>query len=99
MLACLLWFGLVGLVACLAFICFAVLGLLALLCNAMICDGRIGRFHLARLGLSPLDLSPLGLVWLGRLARWHALDFEQKTHEIYRKGHLPAQDLKLSMIF
>ena len=23
-------------------------------------------------------LSPLGLVWLGRLASWHDLDFEQK---------------------
>ena len=69
----LLWFGLVALVACLTFVCFAVLGLLAFLCYATICDGLIGRFHLARLGLSPQ-----GLFWLGRLARWHALDFEQK---------------------
>ena len=102
-LVCLLvYFGLVWLVWLLVLLSFVLLCLaclLALLCNAMICDGRIGRFHLVRLGLSPLGLSPLGLVWLGRLARWHALDFEQKTHEIYRKGHLPAQELKLSMIF
>ena len=40
-LVCLLvlfWFGLVGLVACVAFVCFAVLGLLVLLCYATICD-------------------------------------------------------------
>ena len=67
----LLLFGLVALVACLTFVCFAVLGLLAFLCDATICDGLIGRFHLARLSLSP--------VWLGRLAKWHALDFEQKN--------------------
>ena len=41
--------------------------------KATICDASLGRFHLSR-----LDLSPLGLVWLGRLARWHILDFEQK---------------------
>ena len=29
--------------------------------------------------MARLRLSPLGLVWLGRLARWHALDFEQKN--------------------
>ena len=40
---------------------------------ATICDFAIGKFHLAR-----LDLNPLGLVWLGRLAKWHVLDFEQK---------------------
>ena len=68
------WFGWVCLFACLASVCFAVLGLLAFLCDATICDGLIGRFQLARLGLSPL-----GLVWLGRLAKWHALDFEQKN--------------------
>ena len=75
----LLCFGLVGLVACLASVCFGVPGLLALLCYATICDGWIVKFHLARLGLSPLGLSPLGLAWLGRLGRWHALDFEQKN--------------------
>ena len=32
----LLWFGLVGLVACLAFVCIGVLGSL---CYATICDG------------------------------------------------------------
>ena len=32
----LLWFGWVGLFACLASVCFAVLGLLALLCYATI---------------------------------------------------------------
>ena len=40
---------------------------------AMIFDASFDKCHLSR-----LDLSPLGLVWLGRLAMWHILDFEQK---------------------
>ena len=47
--------------------------------------------------LSLLDL--LGLLHLlGLLARIISI-LNKKTHTIYRKGHLPPQDLKLSMIF
>ena len=41
---------------------------------------ELAKLVLGLLGLveARLGLSPLGLVWLGRLASWHALDFEQK---------------------
>ena len=95
-LAC--FVDLVGLVACFDFVCFAVLLLLALLCFAcLICfamqrNAMLDWFHVVRLGFCPL-----GLVWLGRLASWHTLDLKNKAG-IYRKGHLPPQDLKLSIM-
>ena len=42
---------------------------------------ELAKLVLGLLGLvfARLGLSPLGLVWLGMLANWHALDFEQKN--------------------
>ena len=42
-----------------------------------------------QVSLGPAWLESDRLAWLGRLASWHALDFEQKTHKIHQKGHLP----------
>ena len=45
---------------------------------------ELAKLALGLLGLvqAQLSLSPLDLVCLDRLASWHALGFEQKTHEI-----------------
>ena len=71
----LLRFRLVGLVACLAFIFFSVLGLLILLCYATICDACLGRFHLARLGLGTISL-----VWLAGSLGGMLSILSKKTH-------------------
>ena len=57
---------------CLTLICFALLSWHALVLNEM--RNLISLDYLAR-----LSYSSLGLVWLGRLASWHYLDFEQKV--------------------
>ena len=96
-LACLICSALVALLACLfacllayllwftCLVCFA--SLLDLRCFAMICDAWIARFHFVRLGLCLL-----GLVWLGRIASWHALGFEQKnTSYLSERTPTPAK--------
>ena len=56
LLACftMVWFGCLS--CCLAFVCFAVLGLPVLLFDALICDALSGMFHLVWRGLSPIGL-------------------------------------------
>ena len=94
LLTCLLWFGWLVCFAVLFFLgCFTklcFLGLLYSLCYTTVYDAYLVRLCLTR----------IGLVWLGRLTSWHALYFlTKKTPEIYRKGHLPPQVLKLIFIF
>ena len=82
--------GLLGLVACLAFVYFGLLNLLALLgfLIALLHLRTLPGYNMRLNGwfyLPWLGLSKLGLVWLGRLARTQNLDFDQKS---YRKRHL-----------
>ena len=80
---------------------FALLVLLCMLCLLcfayLVCFTRFAGFALlgllAWLAYSAwLAMCSLGLVWLGSLASWHALDFEQKNPwNLSKKAPTPAR--------
>ena len=108
LLACLtlVWFG--SLVACFAFVCFAVLCLLALLCFACLvcfaCQVCFAAQRYAMLDLVGFTWPSLAFVryaWFGLAGSIAGMlsILNRKNLKIYRKGNLPPQELKLSMIF
>ena len=81
----LIWFGSLVWKACFAFVCllcffFDCLGCFAcLVCFALQWYALLDLVGFTWPGLACLP----GLVWLGRLASWHALNFEQKIYKMY----------------